>query len=58
MDAEELLRPELVDEVFLLRRQIEVLEGGGHAVFATEIDNLTQESIFIPAQKKYINPAE
>ena len=33
--------------------KIEVLNGGGMAVYATEIDNRTQDSIFIPALTKY-----
>jgi hypothetical protein len=36
--------------------KVEILEGGGHAVFATEIDNLTQDSIFIPAQGMLLGP--
>ncbi|HSO23964.1 MAG TPA: PKD domain-containing protein, partial [Chondromyces sp.] len=32
--------------------EIEVTEGGGVAAYATEIDNRTQDSIFIPAQRK------
>jgi PKD repeat protein len=38
--------------------RFEVLSGDGLIVYATEIDNKTGDSIFIPAQKKYINPAE
>ncbi len=37
--------------------RIEVTDGGGLAVFATEIDNRTQDSIFIPAQRKVIGAA-
>jgi len=36
---------------------IEVTEGGGVAAYATEIDNRTQDSIFIPAQRKFIGAA-
>ena len=32
--------------------KVEVTEGGGLAAYATEIDNRTQDSIFIPAQRK------
>jgi hypothetical protein len=32
--------------------RVEVISGGGVAVYATEIDNRTQDSIFIPAQRK------
>jgi hypothetical protein len=38
--------------------KIEVLSGGDLIVYATETDNMTGDSIFIPAQKKYINPAQ
>ncbi len=34
--------------------RIEVTSGGGVAVYATEIDNRTQDSIFIPAQSKVV----
>jgi hypothetical protein len=34
--------------------KIEVLDGDGLAVFATEIENYSQDSIFIPAQPKFI----
>jgi hypothetical protein len=31
--------------------RVEVLDGGPVAVFATEIDNRTQDSIYLPAQR-------
>jgi PKD repeat protein len=37
--------------------KIEVVSGGAVAVYATEIDNRTQDSIFIPAQPKIIGLA-
>ncbi len=33
--------------------KVEVTSGGGVAAYATEIDNRTQDSIFIPAQRKF-----
>ncbi len=33
--------------------KIEVTEGGGVAAYATEIDNRTQDSIYIPAQPAF-----
>jgi hypothetical protein len=36
---------------------IEVTEGGGIAAYATEIDNRTQDSIYIPAQRKFMGVA-
>ena len=33
--------------------KIEVLDGGGVAAYATEIDNRTQDSIFIPALQMF-----
>jgi hypothetical protein len=33
--------------------KVEVTSGGGVAVYATEIDNRNQDSIFVPAQRKY-----
>jgi len=33
--------------------RVEVTSGGGVAVYATEIDNRTQDSIFIPAQRMF-----
>jgi PKD repeat protein len=33
--------------------KVEVTSGGGVAVYATEIDNRNQDSIFIPAQRKF-----
>lgn len=36
---------------------IEVTEGGGVAAYATEIDNRTQDSIYIPAQRKFMGVA-
>jgi PKD repeat protein len=38
--------------------KIEVLSGSDLIVYATETDNKTGDSIFIPAQQKYVNPAE
>ncbi len=38
--------------------KIEILSGGDLIIYATEIDNRTGDSIFIPAQDKYINPAQ
>ena len=37
--------------------KIEVTEGGGVAAYATEIDNRTQDSIYIPAQRKFMGAA-
>jgi hypothetical protein len=37
--------------------RIEVTEGGGVAAYATEIDNRTQDSIYIPAQRKFMGLA-
>ena len=37
--------------------KIEVTEGGGVAAYATEIDNRTQDSIYIPAQRMLIGVA-
>jgi hypothetical protein len=37
--------------------KIEVTSGGGVAAYATEIDNRTQDSIYIPAQRKLIGAA-
>jgi len=37
--------------------RIEVTEGGGVAPYATEIDNRTQDSIYIPAQRKFMGIA-
>ena len=36
---------------------IEAVSGGAVAVYATEIDNRTQDSIFIPAQPRFMGPA-
>jgi hypothetical protein len=36
---------------------IEVTVGGGVAAYATEIDNRTQDSIYIPAQRKFVGLA-
>jgi PKD repeat protein len=36
---------------------IEAVSGGAMAVYATEIDNRTQDSIFIPAQRKFLGLA-
>jgi hypothetical protein len=38
--------------------EVEVLSGGGAAVYATEIDNRTQDSIFIPGQHLLIGAVE
>jgi PKD repeat protein len=38
--------------------KIEVLSGDNLIIYATETDNKTGDSIFIPAQMKYVNPAE
>jgi hypothetical protein len=38
--------------------KIEAVSGGAVAVYATEIDNRTQDSIFIPAQPKFIGLAQ
>jgi hypothetical protein len=37
--------------------RIEVTEGGGVAAYATEIDNRTQDAIFIPAQRRFMGAA-
>jgi PKD repeat protein len=37
--------------------EIEITSGGGVAVYATEIDNRSQDSIFIPALRKYMGLA-
>ena len=37
--------------------KIEAVEGGAVAVYATEIDNRTQDSIFIPAQRLFMGVA-
>ncbi|MFV2074352.1 MAG: hypothetical protein ACC742_17130, partial [Thermoanaerobaculales bacterium] len=37
--------------------KVEVLSGGGVAAYATEVDNRTQDSIFIPAQKVFMGAA-
>ena len=37
--------------------RIEVTDGGGVAAYATEIDNRTQDSIYIPAQRKLMGAA-
>jgi hypothetical protein len=37
--------------------KIEVTSGGGVAAYATEIDNRTQDSIYIPAQRKFLGVA-
>ena len=37
--------------------KIEVTEGGGVAAYATEIDNRTQDAIFIPAQRRFMGAA-
>jgi len=37
--------------------KVEVLVGGAAAIYATEIDNLTQDPIFIPAQKAVFGSA-
>ena len=37
--------------------RVEVLGGGDLIVYATEIDNTSGDSIFIPAQELYVNPA-
>jgi hypothetical protein len=34
--------------------KIEVTQGGGVAAYATEIDNRTQDSIYVPAQRKFM----
>jgi hypothetical protein len=34
--------------------RIEVLDGGSIAVFATEIDNRNHDSIFVPAQRRFV----
>ena len=38
--------------------KIEVFEGGGVAAYATEIDNRTQDSIYIPAQRRLMGVAQ
>ena len=38
--------------------QIDVLSGGGVAAYATEIDNRTQDSIYIPAQQALIGGSD
>jgi PKD repeat protein len=38
--------------------KLEVLSGDDLIIYATETDNKTGDSIFIPAQMKYVNPAE
>ncbi len=37
--------------------KVEVIEGGAVAIFGTEIDNRTQDSIYLPAQRRYIGLA-
>ncbi len=37
--------------------KIEAVSGGAVAVYATEIDNRTQDSIFIPAQRLFMGLA-
>ena len=37
--------------------RIEVLSGGDLVIYATEIDNQIGDSIFIPAQQKYMGMA-
>ena len=37
--------------------KIEAISGGAVAVYATEIDNRTQDSIFIPAQRLFMGLA-
>ena len=48
----------LGDETVTGTFKIDVLSGGHLIIFATEIDNRTGDSIFIPTQEKYTNPAE
>jgi PKD repeat protein len=38
--------------------RVEVVSGDHLIVYTTEIDNMSGDSIFVPAQKMYINPAE
>jgi hypothetical protein len=38
--------------------RVEVLSGGDLIIYATEIDNKSGDSIFIPAQQLYVNPAQ
>jgi hypothetical protein len=47
-------RLDLDDMTMVGSVSVEVLSGGAAAVYLTEIDNRTQDSIFIPAQRVYI----
>jgi hypothetical protein len=48
----------LGDETVTGTFKVEVLSGGDLIVYATEIDNRSGDSIFIPAQELYVNPAQ
>ncbi len=49
---------ELGNETLTGTFKIEVLSGGDLIIYMTEIDNQSGDSIFIPAQERYVNPAQ
>lgn len=46
-----------IDSSMIGTIKVEVLDGGSVAAFATEIDNKNQDSIFVPAQRRYMGLA-